>query len=237
MSDLMDLCNADSNENYPKWGVIDAAWWQTFGGDDYLNKYKDSYLIYHRTSIKKIASQYKIPADLLGSVARIEAGGKPDGVKQYVVLPIRQLDYSGPDWIDKHLTMTNPPENTSIGIVAIQIRIISEMFGKNPEKLSINDVNYISNCLQKDIFNLNVVAKHLHDLIVYDFPDIDTTNLTDEQFIIAGSRYNRGKERNLNDFKQSINADTSDYSSRVYTSYGRTMLRNRNKVKALLEIK
>ncbi|MEM8324874.1 hypothetical protein Q4S25_16510, partial [Morganella morganii] len=95
MSDLMDLCNADSNENYPKWGVIDAAWWQTFGGDDYLNKYKDSYLIYHKSSIKKIASQYKIPADLLGSVARIEAGGKPDGVKQYVVLPIRQLDYSG----------------------------------------------------------------------------------------------------------------------------------------------
>ncbi|MDH0353937.1 MULTISPECIES: hypothetical protein [Morganella] len=53
MSDLMDLCNADSNENYPKWGVIDAAWWQTFGGDDYLNKYKDSYLIYHKSSIKK----------------------------------------------------------------------------------------------------------------------------------------------------------------------------------------
>ena len=232
----MDLCNADFNENYPKWGVVDFAWWKTFGGEDYLNKYKDSYLIYHKSNIKKIAAQYKIPIDLLGSVARIEAGGLPDGVKQYVVLPIRQLDYSGPDWVDKHLTMTNPPEKTSIGIVAIQVRIIGEIFGKDASKLTISEVDYISNCLQKDVFNLNVVAKHLHDLIVYDFPDIDTTNLTDEQFIIVGSRYNRGKERKLNDFKQSIKANVSDSNLRDYTSYGRTMLRYRNKVKALLEL-
>lgn len=231
---MKDYCEYDQSslKDYPKWSSIDVLWWKSFGGSDYLNKYKDGYILFHKEKIKEIARQYKIPAILLALVARTEAGGMPDYFK-YSVLIARQFDYLGNDWMDNNLTITSRPEKTSMGVIAMQIRVVAEIFGKDPNNLSQVEIIYISNCLQKDNFNLTMVAQHLYDLIKYDYPNHDTLYLTDEQLIVLGSRYNRGIQRNFHDFIRSINAKEGA-PEREWTSYGRSMLRHKERVTTLL---
>ncbi|POE23964.1 hypothetical protein BV923_04045 [Pectobacterium odoriferum] len=228
-----DLSFSDWGKNYPRWSSLDAAWWKIFGGDDYLNKYKDGYIVFHREKIKEIARQYKIPSILLASVAHAEAGGMVDYFK-YPTLFGRQVVYSYSGWPGKEKIIPSP-EKTSIGIIAIQIRVVAEIFGKNPSALRNAEATYISICLNKDNFNLAMVARHLYELINYDYPGTDTLNLTDEQFILAGSRYNRGIERSRSDFIRSINdVEKISYEERNWSSYGRSMLNHREKITKLL---
>ncbi|AFR01872.1 hypothetical protein PEC301653_02410 [Pectobacterium carotovorum subsp. carotovorum] len=228
-----DLSFSDWGKNYSRWSPIDFVWWKTFGGDDYLNKYKDSYIIFHKEKIKDIAQQYKIPATLLALVARSEAGGMVDYLKYPVLFYRQAAEYTYNSWTEMD-TSTSSPEKTSIGIIAMQIRVVAEIFGKNPSELKNAEATYISICLNKDNFNLTMVARHLYELINYDYPGADTLNLTDEQFILAGSRYNRGIERSHSDFIRSINAEKSLVDVRDWTSYGRRMLSHREKVTKLL---
>ncbi|MCL6330344.1 hypothetical protein ACIPT2_01170 [Pectobacterium brasiliense] len=228
-----DLSFSDWGKNYPRWSPIDFVWWKTFGGDDYLNKYKDSYIIFHKEKIKDIARQYKIPATLLALVARSEAGGMVDYLKYPVLFYRQAAEYTYNSWTEMD-TSTSSPEKTSIGIIAMQIRVVAEIFGKKPSELKNAEATYISICLNKDNFNLTMVARHLYELINYDYPGADTLNLTDEQFILAGSRYNRGIERSHSDFIRSINAEKSLVDVRDWTSYGRRMLSHREKVTKLL---
>lgn len=228
-----DLSFSDWGKNYPRWSPIDFAWWKTFGGADYLNKYKDSYIIFHKEKIKDIARQYKIPATLLALVARSEAGGMVDYLKYPVLFYRQAAEYTYNSWTEMD-TSTSSPEKTSIGIIAMQIRVVAEIFGKSPSELKNAEATYISICLNKDNFNLTMVARHLYELINYDYPGADTLNLTDEQFILAGSRYNRGIERSHSDFIRSINAEKSLVDVRDWTSYGRRMLSHREKVTKLL---
>lgn len=107
----------------------------------------------------------------------------PDYFK-YSVLVARQFDYLGNDGIDNNLTVTSRPEKTSMGVIAMQIRVVAESFGKNPNNLSHVEIIYISSCLQKDHLNLAKVTQHLYDLIKYDYPNLDTLYLTDEQLIV-----------------------------------------------------
>jgi hypothetical protein len=58
-------------------------------------------------------------------------------------------------------------------------------------------------------------------------------NLTDEQIVIVGSRYNRGTERKLEDFIYSLKAKPGT-ETRKYTEYGRAMLRRRERIRNLL---
>ncbi|WP_406642385.1 hypothetical protein [Pectobacterium brasiliense] len=228
-----DLSFSDWGKNYPRWSPIDFVWWKTFGGDDYLNKYKDSYIIFHKEKIKDIARQYKIPATLLALVARSEAGGMVDYLKYPVLFYRQAAEYTYNSWTEMD-TSTSSPEKTSIGIIAMQIRVVADIFGKKPSELKNAEATYISICLNKDNFNLTMVARHLYELINYDYPGADTLNLTDEQFILAGSRYNRGIERSHSDFIRSINAEKSLVDVRDWTSYGRRMLSHREKVTKLL---
>ena len=96
--------------------------------------------------------------------------------------------------------------------------------GIQPDLLSSFEQFQLSQCLLNDRFNIRVVAFHLRDLIHYDYPEIsDTTNLTDEQIIVVGSRYNRGIERNKQDIIDSIAAPKGSHQ-REYSEYGRRIL-------------
>jgi hypothetical protein len=105
--------------------------------------------------------------------------------------------------------------------------------GININKLDFDHQIQLLRCLETDAFNLMVVAKHLYDLIKYDFPDADSENLTDDQIAVVGSRYNRGTERKLHDFISSLTAAPGT-ETREYTEYGRAILRRRNRIRALL---
>ncbi|MCT8343886.1 hypothetical protein LG003_13775 [Photorhabdus kleinii] len=93
---------------------------------------------------------------------------------------------------------------TSTGIVAMQIRHVADMMGFDSNTLTTRDQLEIATCLQLDEFNIKMVARHLKDLILYDYPNADTSNLTKEQYIMVGSRYNRGITRKKDDFIKAI---------------------------------
>jgi hypothetical protein len=232
-----EFCAPD-NANYPKWSSMDAFIWklwpQRFGGGfPHLSDYKDAWVLYNRQRIVAVAKKHGIPPVLLGSVAWAEVGGKPDGSKR-PAFALRSFDWSGPDWIDRNLTITKPPGETSFGAVSIQLRAAARELGLDPGSLNHEEELRLVSCLETDVFNLEIVARHLQGLVLHDYPDADTQNLSEEQFIVAGARYNRGTERALSEITDSLGA-APDSAGRAYSSYGRAMVLHRQHVESLLD--
>lgn len=228
-----EFCAPD-NSSYPKWNSWDIFKWRVLsekmgGGRPYLQAYKDGWVVYNKFRIKDAAQQHRIPPVLLACVAWAEVGGKPDGIKR----PAFQGRTLQRTLAGRPVKFGKPPEETSVGAVSIQLRVASKELGIPVELLSYPDRMNLITCLETDVFNLIVVAQHLKNLILYDYPGIDTSNLTDEQFIVAGSRYNRGIERALGDFVNSIKLPP-DSQGRQFSEYGRRMLEHRGHVLTLL---
>lgn len=220
--------------SYPKWTAWDAIMWKLApdswtGGLARLFSYKDAWVRYNGKLIRQASSDNKIPTILLAGVAWAEAGGMPDFVKGDVVFPLRSFVWSGPDWVDRHLTITAPPGKTSFGTISMQLRVAAHIVGVDLTTLSYSRQIELSRCLETDAFNIAGVAKYLRALILIDYPNGDTSNLTEEQFVIAGSRYNRGTQRKLADFIAS-NQAPKESPLREYTSYGHRMLLHRERV-------
>ncbi|MCO7512019.1 hypothetical protein NJH77_22475 [Serratia fonticola] len=231
------FCKINSTSNFPKWDGGDFALWKFFPDDEVLVTgesrlwaYKAAFLQYNKDRILKYAQKERIPALLLGGVAVAEVAGTPERAKAYGVLQAYQL-------IDYFKNTGNTKSNaTSVGSLAIQLRAAAETLGIDPRTLSSTQQLQLANCLLDDDFNISVVAKHLRELIVYDNPGItDTVNITDEQLVIAASRYNRGIERNRDDFVASMSAEIGN-PIRDYSSYGRTIIKRRDIIKKVLGI-
>ena len=123
---------------------------------------------------------------------------------------------------------------TSEGAIKMQLRNALEAVGYTGDpNLSHEQQDQLTACLETDSYNIGVVAKFLRRAILFDYPTIDTRTLTDEQFQIAGSRYNRNVARPLADLIKSLN-DPPGSAGRVYTEYGRAMLRHRTEVRTIL---
>ena len=232
-----EFCTPNSTPSHPKWTSWNYLRWKYLpakmgGGRQYLLAYKDSWILFNKSRIHAAAKSAKIPTLLLAGVAWIEVGGDPDFIDS-LVFPVRSFDWSGPGYIDNHFTVTRHPHKTSFGSVSIQLRRAAKTMGINLDDIDYKQQAKLCRCLQTDWFNLNVVAKHLHELIKYDFPDADSENLTDVQIAIAGSRYNRGTERTLEDLFESLKA-TPGTNTRQYTDYGRTILRHKERLFLLL---
>lgn len=80
----------------------------------------------------------------------------------------------------------------------------------------------------EDDFNLRVTANYLRDLILYDYPDVATLYMSDEQYIMAGVRYNRGVQRRLEFFIRLIrNVPKRGMEDYNYISYGNEIAGNK----------
>ncbi|MFV8800110.1 hypothetical protein ACNSPD_06810 [Yersinia enterocolitica] len=199
-------------------------------GEYYLWAYKASYLMYHKNLIINVAKEENIPVLLLAGVAVSEVGGMPDRLKSAGVLQFRQFII---DTIKQDNTSSN---STSVGLIAMQIRVVAETIGLDPSTLTMLQQHKLADCLLSDSFNIKIVAKHLKSLILFDNPKIiNTSNLTDEQIILAGSRYNRGIERHKDDFVKSIAAPVGS-SVREYSSYGRRIIEKKSTIYKILGI-
>jgi len=101
-------------------------------------------------------------------------------------------------------------------------------------RMSERELKQLKEALSHDEFNLQIVANHVYNLIQYDYPNIDTINISDEVVVVTGSRYNRGTAINKNEFLKSYQANIND-PTREYSSYGRTLLRRKQYFIFLLE--
>ncbi|MEE3651819.1 MULTISPECIES: hypothetical protein [unclassified Brenneria] len=199
-------------------------------GKSYLWAYKSAYLAYNKDKIIRYAHEEKIPVLLLAGVAIAEVGGVPERFKAYGVLQFRQM-------INDTINGNNKSSNsTSVGSLAIQLRAAAETIGLPPSSLTSRQQLQLSNCLLSDDFNIRVVAKHLRELILFDNPEIDDTRqLNDEQIILAGSRYNRGTQREKKDFLKSISSPVGS-PEREYSAYGRRILEKKESIYKILRM-
>jgi hypothetical protein len=162
-------------------------------------------------------------------------GGEPRTIKEHIFNVRKANDYSKkwghPEFhIPWHSRFGQSPLDTSEGALKTKLRVAAEELGRTigphdyeaMEKL-MHDLN------SSDILSLNVAAGYLHDLILHDYPGTNTRNLTAEQFMLAGIRYNRGTQRNKNDLisgsalAEDPTGDPKQDNNRKYTSYGRSM--------------
>lgn len=216
---------------FRKWDEIDALFWRLTksnperkGGEFYLNAYKDAYVQYNKDRVIKYAYQAGILPELLGGVAWIESGGMPEEYKFQIFEAKRALGLKA-----------FPEDKTSFGSVAMQIQVAASTLGLDPNTLTTRDQLELATCLMEDDFNLWIVAQHLRDMILYDYPNVATLYLSDEQYMMAGIRYNRGIERRLNDFIHFIHMKPERGSAEFdYISYGARLLQIRNHIRKLL---
>lgn len=173
------------------------------GGIPYIQRFKDAWVEHNKAFIKTAATQYKMPPELLAGVCWIEVGGDPNFIDR-VAFEVRSFDWSGPPWVDRNLTITNSPIKTSFGSVSIQLRTAAQTMGLNPSEMSTTQFRSLATCLQKDIFNINVVARHLRQLIDRDGLQKNPPLLTMDQVKIVGARYNRGIGLSLDDIKKNV---------------------------------
>lgn len=232
MAGTNQFCLPDPINN-PKWTMFQAAMWKVtpdwkwlgnYGGSEQLWAYKKGWVSYNRLRIISIANSQQIPADFLGCVIFNEVGGDPPWFKHSVVLPVRQ-----------YVGGTKNPMATSEGAIKIQLQAALAALGYKGDPLTRKQQNDLTACLETDIFNIDAVARFLRQMILFDYPKINTRVLTDEQFAVAGSRYNRGTARPLKEFQDSLHS-AQGTPKRVYSSYGRAMLRHRLEVRRLLGI-
>lgn len=220
---------------FPHWDGFDAfRWyiiptnWDYLTGDAYLWIYKSAWLIYHRNMIKQYAFEAQIPVLLLAGVAVSEVGGMPERFKGLGVLQAKQV-------IDEVLNEKNKYSNTtSVGSIAIQLGVAAQTLGIAPETLDHSQQFRLAQCLLDNSFNIRVVAFHLRDLILYDNPGINTANLSEEQIILAGSRYNRGVTRSAAAIINFIYAPIGS-PLREYSEYGRQIIKKKETIMKILE--
>ncbi len=215
-----------TNNKSPVWTTIDLVRWKVIpryigGGWPYLRSFKDGWVKHNRMYIKQFARKYKIPPVLLAGTAWIEAGGDPQFIDS-LAFNVRAFDWSGPKWVDDNLTITNNPNKTSFGAISMQLRTAARTMRIDLKKFSYTQMKALAKCLETDVFNIKLVARHYVDIIQRDFPGISTSQLTDEQIMIAGARYNRGVGLSLKSIKTNM-------------SYGKVILKIRPRIKKLLK--
>jgi len=204
---MTDFSCKESN-NSPTWGLVDLFAWKLLperfgGGIGYIQRFKDAWIQHNKAQIMAAAAQYKMPPELLAGVCWIEVGGDPNFIDR-VAFEVRSFDWSGPEWVDKNLTITKNLTKTSFGSVSIQLRTAAETLGLDSSAMSTIQQRNLAACLQKDIFNIQIVAQHLRKLIDHDGLQKSPPLLDMDQVRIVGARYNRGIGLSLEDIKKNM---------------------------------
>ena len=216
----MAVISCTPSNSYPKWGFASLFAWKMLpqrlgGGISYIQEFKNNWVSYNKFRIKSVALDYKLPQELLAGVCWIEVGGDPNIIDR-VAFEVRTFDWSGPKFVDAHLILTSPPTKTSFGAVSMQLRTAANTLGLNPADMSTTDLRNLSNCLQRDTFNINLVARHLRQLIDHDGFDKSLPALTKEQIKIVGARYNRGIGLSIDEIKR--NTSYGDFIVKRWSS-------------------
>lgn len=212
-------CN-ETNDS-PVWGTVDLVKWKlvpkSFGGGiAYVQKFKDAWVRHNKTSINLTSARYGFPPELLAGVCWIEVGGDPNFIDR-VAFDVRAFDWSGPPWMDRNLTITKHPAKTSFGHVSIQLRTAAQTLGLDPSSLSTTQLSGLADCLQKDVFNIDVVARHLRQLIDHDKLQPTPPQLTMDEVRIVGARYNRGMGLSLDQIKK--NTSYGDFIVKFWSRF------------------
>ncbi|MBK0800491.1 hypothetical protein I8742_04460 [Escherichia coli] len=197
-------CNASNHS--PVWGVTEFIFWKLapkkWGGGVAFGRYfKDGWVKHNCLLINAAANAWHLPAPLLAGVCWIEVGGDPQ-IIDTLAFEFRAMSWSGPEWVDEHITIASKPEKTSFGAVSMQLRTAARTLGLDETKMDNSQLRELANCLQHDVFNIQLAARHLYQLAEKDGFQVSLPHLTKEQIRIIGARYNRGVSLSLEKIKE-----------------------------------
>lgn len=192
----------------PKWGFINLFVWKALpewagGGIPYIQRFKDAWVQNNKLRILAAAGQHQLPPPLLAGVCWIEVGGDPTFIDS-IAFAVRGFDWSGPDWVDRHLTITNNPARTSFGSVSVQLRTAAQTLGKDPNAMSHDELGKLASLLERDAANIELVARLLRRLAERDSFAASLPALTVRQVKIIGARYNRGSGLSLEQIERNL---------------------------------
>ena len=203
-----------------KWDVDEVAWsnqdiiiWKTYGGDEYLFDKKREFVRNYADVIRDAAKEYDLPEWLLAGIAYTEYGGDPLWIDN-VAYNVRSFDWSGPDWVDKNLTITEHPDFTSFGNTSIQVRRAIEMLEYDSYTDSQKDT--VIKSLEDPVQNIYMAAKHLDVLRNVDYYGVPASELSEKDIQSIASRYNLGPE---------ISKEKA-----IEWSYGKSVINNRSNI-------
>ena len=214
--EVMDASSkfSDPDASKVEWTTGDVVKWKCGGicggGNDYLFKRKVQFTTHYRNVLKDAAAKYDIPEFLLAGVAFSEFGGDPMWIDD-VADGVRSFDWSGPNWVDRNLTMTKDPNLTSFGNISIQVRRTAEELGYDVKNMSSAERNSLIASLKNPIQNIHITAKHLSTLKQIDFANKPTAQLTAEDIKVIATRYNRGPDISLEQVKKNMSYGNSIY--------------------------
>ena len=237
---INSFCSRDENSpNMPEWTFLDALKLKFPGSigraqRNALIEYKNSWVKFNKHRIEAVAKHFRIPSYLIASVAWAEVGGAPDKLDNatYIARSVYEIQF--PTLKKQSFGPFKNSAKTSVGPVSIQLKNAAEDMGIKIDDLNLSERLDLVDCLQQDLYNLEIVARHLKGLIIFDNPEIDDTSiLTEEQIIIVGARYNRGKSRERQDIVNSI-YQKPNTPGREYSEYGRAMIGHLDEIHELL---
>lgn len=216
----MKFIQCEKSNSAPPWKLWHFIKWQipfesNHTGDVVLERYKLAWVKYNSDRIKHEAKENNFPSTLLAGVCWKEVGGDLILTDSLAHLA-RSFNYIGNDYIDSLIGITRRPEKTSFGPVQMQLRVAAKILDVDTNKLDYLKRNSLGRCLEIDKYNIRLVAKHLREIIDHDGLQKSKPTLSDEAFIIAATRYNRGLEISLESLKKDL-----DYGSKVFEAKNR----------------
>lgn len=190
-------------------------------GNEFRMEKRQKFISKYNEVIEDAANEFDIPVFLMAGVVYNEYSGKPESTDDIAYL-VREIDWSGPDWVDENLTITKNPDLTSFGHVSMQVRRAAETLGLDSEKLSSKEKDEIIALLKDPVSNIYLAAKHLEDLKNIDYADIPSKDLTEADIKSIATRFNRGPDLT----KEEIDGNLI---------YGETMYANKDFIMNALE--
>ena len=205
-SEITKLAEKQGKADVEAFGFGDVLTWKMC--KNYLHQFKSHFVHTLRATIKAAAAQFDLPEVLVAGVAYNEVGGKD---------PIKSSVYQ----MRKVLPFTESPLKTSLGPLAIQVRRAAEALGHDPSRMSSDVEAAIIESLNEPRTAIFIAAKHLSDLRDIDFRNKGARDLSWDDILVIGARYNQGPDKPLSEIKKDL-------------SYGKTIRRRAVQLEQLL---
>lgn len=207
--ELIEAADMHSADNLKAFSPLDALAAQK--ENKFHEQYKEHLVSATRDAIKAAAQKYDIPPEMLGGIVFNEAGGDE---------PFKEFIYSA----RKYFIFDKPTNQTSMGVMGIQLRRAAETLGYDPNDLEEGHRLALLESLMTPEQAIFIAAKHLSDLRDDEFAGKSAAELMNDEFIIIASRYLWGPKSHVSLAKVKSNL-----------SYGKWIHSLRERTSKLLE--
>ncbi|HWS39032.1 MAG TPA: hypothetical protein VN408_40605 [Actinoplanes sp.] len=180
--DIRQRVRATSGPMPGEWDPASAVYGR-YLDPDHEQRYKMAWIGTQQDLIQASAAEYGIPAELLAGIVYQEAGGKP---------PI--ADHLA-DWARRHGLDGKDADDTSFGLMGIQVDTAAVALGYDPAHLSDSQRSEIVASLDDPRQSIVIAAKVLGDAKdASTFSGTDPVHMTFDQQKELAARYNGGPD-------------------------------------------